>query len=165
MSVSGAFTRLCNEAAPDVVLIDRLHVVGELLAHLATRPAADDEAMAALDAYLLGAGTEADAADRRRVAVARAAATLFDTWALARPDRLARWRDGRADDEDDAADPRLARALRRLGGVLFGPSGRFAQRGRDEGRRYLTLDAILDQRLDEAWRPPRAIHVLGVRAL
>jgi len=165
MSVSGAFTRLCNEAAPDVVLIDRLHVVGELLAYLATRPAADDEAMAALDAYLLGAGSEADAVDRRRVAVARAAATLFDTWALARPDRLARWRDGRGDDEDDAADPRLARALRRLWEVLFGPSGRFAQRGRDEGRRYLTLDAFLDQRLDEAWRPPSAIHVFGVTEL
>ena len=168
MSVSGAFARLCGAAAPDVVLIDRLHVVGELLAYLATRPATtpgpDDDALGPLDAYLLGAGTDADAIDRRRVAVARAAATLFSAWALTRPDRLARWRDGRAHGED-AADPRLARALHRLWTVLFGASGRFAERGREEGRRYLTLDAFLDARLDEAWRPPSAIHVFGVTEL
>jgi len=174
MSVSGAFTRLCNEAAPDVVLIDRMHVVGELLAFLGTRPVSapgpDDEALAPLDAYLVGAGTDADAVDRRRVAVARAAATLFSTWALTRPVRLAKWRegregrDGRAED-DAAGDPRLARALRQLWTVLFGPAGRFARRGRDEGRRYLTLDAFLDERLDEAWRPPSAIHVFGLTEL
>ena len=171
MSVSGAFARLCNEAVPDLVLIDRLHVVGELLAFLGPRPLAspdlDDEALAPLDAYLLGAGTDADAVDRRRVAVARAAATLFSNWALTRPLRLARWREGRdgRPDDDAADDPGLARALRHLWTVLFGPGGRFDRRGRDEGRRYLTLDAFLDQRLDEAWRPPGAVHVFGVTDL
>lgn len=180
MSVSGAFARLCGEAAPDVVLIDRLHVVGELLAFLGTRPATtpgpDDQALAPLDAYLLGAGADGDAVDRRRVAVARAAATLFGTWALTRPERLARWRgerqgrdesatDDRNEDDLRTNDPRLARALRRLWKVLFGPAGRFARRGQEEGRRYLTLDAFLDERLDEAWHPPSAIHVFGLTEL
>ena len=167
MSVSGAFARLCVEAAPDVVLIDRLHMVGELLAFLATRPARDDQTLAPLDTYLVGGGTHADAVDRRRVAVARATATLFSNWALTRPLRLARWREGGDDapGDDAAEDPRLARALRGLWGALFGPAGRFALRGRDEGRRYLTLDAFLDQGMDEAWRPPSEIHVFGLTEL
>lgn len=171
LSVSGAFARLCTEAVPDAVLIDRMHVVGELLAFLGARPLSapgpDDEPLAPLDAYLVGAGTDGDAIDRRRVAVARAAATLFSTWALTRPLRLARWREGRDGNADDdaAADPRLARALRHLWRVLFGSAGRFERRGLEEGRRYLTLDAFLDERLDEAWRPPNAVHVFGLTEL
>lgn len=171
MSVAGAFARLCTEAVPDVVLLDRMHVVGELLAFLAMRPATapgpDDEFLGPLDAYLLEGGAAHDAVDRRRVAVARAAATLFSTWALTRPVRLARWREGRDARADDEAtdDPRLARALRHLWSVLFGPAGRFARRGRDEGRRYLTLDTFLDEGLDEAWRPPSAVHVFGLTEL
>ena len=173
MSLAGAFARLCSEAAPDVVLIDRLHVVGELLAFLGTRPelrlASPDEALGPLDAYLVGAGAEPDAVDRRRVAVARAVASLFGAWTLTCPDRLARWREGRGEeldaDEGPADDPRLWRALRQLWTVLFGPGGRFARRSQDEGRRYLTLDGFLDERLDRAWRPPPAVHVFGLTEL
>jgi len=173
MSMAGAFARLCNEAAPEVVLIDRLHVVGELLAFLATRPglrlASGDDALGPLDAYLVGAGADADAVDRRRVAVARAVASLFGAWALTCPERLARWREGRGEeldgDEGPTDDPRLWRALRQLWTVLFGPAGRFAQRSQDEGRRYLTLDGFLDERLDRAWRPPPAVHVFGLTEL
>ena len=173
MSMAGAFARLCGEAAPEVVLIDRLHVVGELLAFLGTRPgirlASADDALGPLDAYLLGAGAEAEAVDRRRVAVARAVASLFGAWTLTCPERLTRWREGPGEeldgDEGPADDPRLWRALRQLWTILFGPAGRFARRSQDEGRRYLTLDGFLDERLDRAWRPPPAVHVFGLTEL
>ncbi|HEY4185048.1 MAG TPA: exodeoxyribonuclease V subunit gamma [Polyangia bacterium] len=165
MSVAGAFARLCTEAVPNLVLIERLHIVGELLALLAERPAGGDDALATIDAYLLGAGPEADAIDRRRVAVAQALASLFSAWSLTQPERLGAWRAGRLADEEPSDNPPLLRAERRLWTLLFGPEGRFARRGQGEGRRYLTLDAFLDERLDRAWRPPSAVHVFGLTDL
>src|SRR5207237_4952201 len=58
-------------------------------------------------------------------------------------------------------DPGLLAARAGVWGVLNGPEGRFAQRGRSEGRRYLTLAELIEQGLDEAWAPPPAVHLFG----
>ncbi len=171
MSLEGAFSRLCTAARPDVILVNRLQVVGALLELLVARPAADDDALRVVDAYLSGGGRDADAVDRRRVSMAQAAAALFSDWRLTRPERMAGWRAARfdplIDDRDDSTvdDPRLLRALHSLWSTLFGPGGTFERRGRTEGVRYLTLETFLDDHLDEAWQPPPAVHLFGFTEL
>jgi exodeoxyribonuclease V gamma subunit len=165
LSMRGAFARLCTEAFPDVVLIERGQIVGELLALLANRPSSGGGPLAPIDDYLLGAGPTPDAIDRRRVEIARALATLFDDWNSTRPELIAAWRAGRElspTDQDARGTSRLARAERQMWDDLFDAGGRFARRSLEEGRRYLTLEAFLAARLDEAWRPPTAIHVFGL---
>ena len=171
MSLEGAFSRLCMAAHPDVILVNRLQVVGALLELLVARPATDDDALRLVDAYLSGGGRDADALDRRRVSMAQAAAALFSEWRLTRPERMAGWRAGRLDpligDRDDRTvdDPRLLRALHSLWSTLFGRGGTLERRGTIEGARYLTLDAFLDDHLDDAWQPPPAVHLFGFTEL
>jgi len=142
------------------------------------------EVLRPVDDYLRAAGSEGAAVDRRRVELARAFAALFDGWEQSRPERMAAWRAGpngrdrdapagarRGPTVDTAASPAMARevaddpallaAERRLWTLLHGPDGRFARRGRQEGRRYLTLAELVEQGLDDGWAPPPALHLFG----
>ena len=163
LSLPGAFARLCAEALPDVALIERGHIVGELLAVLGDPTRNDHREWAPIHAYLRAAGDDPHAIDRRRVEIARALGTLFHDWTLDRPELMEAWRTGR--DAPGVNLPPLERAERALWNIVFGPDGRFARRGAAESRRYLTLDAVLASRLDDAWNPPRAIHVFGLGAV
>jgi exodeoxyribonuclease V gamma subunit len=159
LSIQGVFARLCARALPDVELIGRGHITGELLAALSDDSMKDEAALAPLQAYLFAAGPSTDAVDRRRVDVARALGGLFHDWSLTKPELLAAWRAGDRVPGEDARP--LARAEHALWTALFGPHGRFARRGASAHRRYLTLDDVLAERLDTAWSPPPAIHVIG----
>ena len=159
LSLQGAFARLCARALPDVELIGRGHITGELLAALSDDAMKDEAALAPLQAYLFAAGPSPDAVDRRRVDVARALGGLFHDWSLTKPELLAAWRAG---DRVPGEDTRpLARAEHALWTALFGPHGRFARRGASAHRRYLTLADVLAERLDAAWSPPPAVHMIG----
>ena len=159
MTFDGLIARLTSEALPDVILVERGHLVGELLALLGDEAFLRAPAVAPLAAYLRAAGDEASAIDRRRVDLALALGRLFDDWSLRRPDVLDRWRAAPTELEPDAAP--LERAERALYAGLFGPDGRFAQRGAAEARRFLTRDAFLAAGLDRHWRPPSAVHVFA----
>ncbi|HEX2657578.1 MAG TPA: exodeoxyribonuclease V subunit gamma [Polyangia bacterium] len=165
LSLNAVYARLCAAATQDVVLLDRLHVVGELLALLEEPRTgrAKDPALAPIDDYLLAAGSAPDVVARRRVDVARGVAALFSDWSDTRPEWLAAWRAGGS--VDQSRDARLLAAEQRLWQLLFAPDGRFARRGRAEGKRYLTLDAALDAGLDSTWAPPAAIHLFGMTEL
>jgi len=168
LSLNAVYSRLCAAATPDVVLVDRLHIVAELLSLLDEPRAgrAQDPALEPIDEYLLAAGTAPEVVARRRVDVARGVAALFSDWSDSRPERLAGWRAGRDPDlSHPPANSRLLAAERRLWDLLFAADGRFARRGRAEGRRFLTLDAVLDAELDRAWTPPAAIHLFGISEL
>jgi exodeoxyribonuclease V gamma subunit len=168
MSMRGAFARLCADAFPDVVLVDRGHIVGELLAALSDPRLGDNRRLAPIQSYLQAAGGAAEAVDRRRVDIARALGALFDDWQLTRPELMAEWTLGHdapsLQDTAVSSTPAhgLASAERALWDALFGIDGRFARRGDAETCRYLTLPAVLAARLDEGWRPPPAIHVFGI---
>jgi exodeoxyribonuclease V gamma subunit len=164
LSARGLFARLCARALPELVLIERGHIVAELLAALSSTAVMQAEALAPLARYLLAAGSAEEAVDRRRVELAQGLGALLDDWPLTRPERIASWRAGRgtADDFSPLALGPLARAERALWTELFDPAGRFARRGRAEGRRYLTLDDVLGEDLDARWQPPAAVHLFGL---
>ncbi len=162
MSMQGAFARLCADALPDVVLIERGHIIGELLAVLSDPTMETNAALAPVHAYLRAAGTAADAVDRRRVDIARELGGLFGDWMLTRPEIRASWGDPRGEGTDSPTNHRLLHAERALWNALFGNHGRFARRGAAEHRRYLTLPDVFAGQLDEAWRPPKTIHVFGL---
>ena len=153
MTFDGMFARLTAESQPDVVLVERGHIVGELLGLL---DGALPGTAAPLASYLRAAGDEPAAINRRRVDLALALGRLFDEWTLLRPEALRTWRLSDAEGAGDAAP--LARAERAVFAALFGRDGRFARRGTSEGRRYLTRDAFLDAGLAAAWRPPWRSH-------
>jgi exodeoxyribonuclease V gamma subunit len=167
LSMRGAFTRLCAEAFPDVVLIDRGHLVGELMAALSDPRLNETTPLAPIHSYLRAAGDATEAVDRRRVDIARALGALFDDWQFSRPDLMAEWSLGNSDQiQQEGAAPGSANGLesaeRALWNALFGIGGRFARRGEAEKRRYLTLGALLAAGLDHTWRPPPAVHVFGL---
>ncbi|MES1205895.1 MAG: exodeoxyribonuclease V subunit gamma [Pseudomonadota bacterium] len=163
MSLRGAFARLCAESLPDVVLIDRGHVVSELLAALFEPAIAEGvPPFGPIAGYLRAAGTAPEAVDRRRVDLARALGALFDDWALTQPERLLAWQAADEAPRPAARTAPLEQAERALWTLLFGAGGRFARRGTVEKRRYLTLPGLLAAGLDEQWRPPDAVHVFGL---
>ena len=159
LSVRGVFARLCARDLPELVLIERGHIVAELLAALSSTAVMEAAALAPFARYVLGAGPAEEAVNRRRVELAQGLGALLDDWPLTRPERIAAWRarQGTADDFSP-----LARAERALWTELFDPAGRFALRSRAEGRRYVTLDDVLGEDLDARWHPPAAVHLFGL---
>ncbi|HVU51418.1 MAG TPA: exodeoxyribonuclease V subunit gamma, partial [Polyangia bacterium] len=156
---------IVQASAPDVVLVDRALVEGELLAlfHDEERLAVAD--LAPARAWLAAGGAASDALDLRRAQLAAELARLFDDYTFARPDLLGAWREGRtlegagAPDDDKRDKERWERAAWL---ALFGRGGAFERRGRAEARRYLDLPTFFDGKEARALKVPAATHVFGI---
>jgi exodeoxyribonuclease V gamma subunit len=162
----GHLASVVKASAPDVVLVDRDVLAGELLAllHDDRRLAPDD--LAPVRAYLAAGGDAPDARDLRRAQLAAQLATLFDEYAFARPELLRAWRAGKtldgagAPDDDKRATERWERAvwlsLHGRGG------GAFEARGRAEGKRYLDLPSFFAGEDARALPPQPPTYVFGI---
>jgi exodeoxyribonuclease V gamma subunit len=161
----GHLAAIVAASAPDVALVDRALLEGELLAlfHDERRLAPDD--LGPVRAYLAAGGDARDAVDRRRAQLAAELATLYDEYAFARPELLAAWRAGRtlegagAPDADKRGTERWERATWL---ALHGRGGAFEARGRADGRRYLDLPSFFASEQARALEVPRATYVFGI---
>jgi exodeoxyribonuclease V gamma subunit len=161
----GYLTDVVAKTDPEVAIIERETIEGELLAlfHDARRLNAAE--LAPLADYLGAAGEAPDPVDRRRYQLASQLATLFDEYSFTRPELLRAWRDGRYSDGPGAPDADKGpmevwqRALWR---ALFLREGAFEERGRAEGRRYVDLPTFFGSTSPRALQVPRATHVFGI---
>jgi exodeoxyribonuclease V gamma subunit len=157
---------VATTSAPDVVLVDRALVEGELLAlfHDERRLALAD--LAPARTWLAAGGGAPDALDLRRAQLAAELARLFDEYAFARPELLRAWRAGKSLEDAPGApddDKRAEEAWQRATWLaLFGRGGAFDRRGRAEGKRYLDLPSFFESDAARALKAPRATYVFGL---
>jgi exodeoxyribonuclease V gamma subunit len=163
----GHLAKIVADTAPDVTVVDRAVLEGELLAlfHDERRLAPDE--LTAVRAYLDASGDAAESRDPRRAQLAAELATLFDDYAFARPELVEAWRHGRSlsDDVAGAPDPdkRGIEAWQRaLWLAMFGRGGAFERRGRAEGRRYLDLPSFFASTSPRELKAPPATYVFGI---
>ncbi len=165
----GHLASVVAASAPDVALVDRAVLEGELLAlfHDDRRLAPDD--LAPVRAYLAAGGDAPDARDLRRAQLAAELATLFDEYTFARPELLRAWSKGGtiegagAPDDDKRATEAWQRAVWL---ALHGHGGALEARGRADGKRYLDLPTFFaGDGARAAVRTlvvPRATYVFGI---
>ena len=183
-----ALARLCQGVDPNVVLVQREHILGELLALFedvdtgpsdATRvdgdlAAREPDVLSPFRTYIRAAGEATEARERRRLQLAEVLAEQFDAWSRNTPERLDRWRAGKPSGESET---NLVSAERSLWTRLFAAGGRFDVRGRRAGKRFIAVDQILQilktpqpshvrqsSRI-EACRPPTQVHVFAFSEL
>jgi exodeoxyribonuclease V gamma subunit len=155
----GFLRQVATASAPEILIVDRDLMEGELLALLADPRRLQSRDLGPVRAYL----PDADGAtgevgddgwnDRKRVQLAAQLAALFDEYAFSRPEMLATWRQGGL--VPDLDEP-LQRWQRELWLALFGRGGAFAT------RHGMTLPDFFAQVPPEALRPPPAAHVFGI---
>jgi exodeoxyribonuclease V gamma subunit len=161
----GHLAAVVAASAPDVALVDRAVLEGELLALFHDERRLEPADLAPVRAYLAAGGAGADARDLRRAQLAAELATLFDEYAFARPELLRAWRAGRrlegagAPDEDKRDTEAWQRAVWL---ALHGRGGVLEARGRAEGKRYLDLPAFFESPAARALKAPRATYVFGI---
>jgi exonuclease V gamma subunit len=113
---------VAEQAVPDARVASAAVLEGHLLALLHDERLLGHDELAPVRGHLLAAGPEPDAVDRRRAQLARQLAPLFDEYAGARAEMLARWRDGGRGGSD------LEVWQRALWLALLGPGGRLGYR-------------------------------------
>ncbi len=161
----GHLAAIVAASAPDVALVDRATLEGELLSLFHDERRLGAGALGPVRAYLGAAGDAADARDLRRAQLAAELATLFDEYAFARPELLRAWRDGRtiqgagAPDDDKRATEEWQRALWL---ALYGRGGAFEARGRAEGKRYFDLPGFFASVGPRDLHTPRVTYVFGI---
>jgi exodeoxyribonuclease V gamma subunit len=161
----GHLASVVRASAPDVVLVDRDVLAGELLALFHDERRLGPEDLAPVRAYLAAGGDPPDALDLRRAQLAAELATLFDEYAFARPELLRAWRAGKtlegagAPDDDKKAAERWERAVWL---ALHGRGGAFEARGRAEGKRYLDLPGFFAGEDARALPPQPPTYVFGI---
>jgi exodeoxyribonuclease V gamma subunit len=140
---------VARASRPDVELVDRDRVEGELLGLFHDPGSLDGGALAAVRDYLSADG---DALDRKRVQLASSVAALFDEYTYTRPEMLAAWRAGESSAD---LDPSLQTWQRALWRALHGPGGVFTTRG------ALTLPELFARTPERDLRVERA-HLFGI---
>jgi exodeoxyribonuclease V gamma subunit len=162
----GHLGEIVKASAPEVVLVDRDLIHGELLALFHDDRLLGRPDLAPARAWLAAGGDAPDALDLRRAQLAAELATLFDEYAFARPELLRAWRAGRTledtpgapDDEKRDREPWQRAAWL----ALCGAGGGFERRGRAEGRRYVDLPTFFEGARARDLSSPRATHVFGI---
>lgn len=155
------------KTAPDVALVDRAVIEGELLALLHDERWLAVAELAPVRDYVGAGGSSPDALDLRRYQLAAELARLFDEYAFARPELLQAWRDGRTvpDDRPGAPAPEkrgIELWQRATWLALFGRGGAFERRGRAEGRRYTDLPRFFAETHPDQLVVPSATYVFGI---
>jgi exodeoxyribonuclease V gamma subunit len=166
LSLREAVTRLVASTDRDVTVVEVSHWLGELLAVLEDSHqdgVGDRDPLAPFVRYLGAGGADPDARSRRTVQLAQALARLFDDWTETRPGLARAWRAGVAG--VGLAGPEEAEGLAVAEAELWrrvaGPGGCFERRGRAEGKRFMTIDQVVEEGLAPAWRPPAQVHLFG----
>jgi exodeoxyribonuclease V gamma subunit len=161
----GHLAAIVAASAPDVALVDRATLEGELLSLFHDERRLGAGALGPVRAYLGAGGDAPDARDLRRAQLAAELATLFDEYAFARPELLRAWRDGRtiqgagAPDDEKRATEAWQRALWL---ALHGRGGAFEARGRAEGKRYLDLPGFFAGVGPRDLQTPNVTYVFGI---
>ena len=152
---------LANQALPDAHVADAAAVEGHLLALLHDDALLARADLAAVRGYLMAAGAEPDAVDRRRCQLAAALARLFDEYAGSRPEMLEMWRTVK---QAAVGENPLEVWQRALWLAIFGPGGRLDEVARQSGVRWLPLDAMWAEAMNCSPRPfaGRTVHVFGL---
>jgi exodeoxyribonuclease V gamma subunit len=155
------------KTAPDVALVDRSVIEGELLALLHDERWLASGELGPVREYVTAGGVTPDALDLRRYQLSAELARLFDEYAFARPELLSAWREGRTlpDDRPGAPAPEkrgIELWQRAIWLALFGRGGAFERRGRAEGRRYSDLPRFFVETRPEALVVPTATYVFGI---
>jgi exodeoxyribonuclease V gamma subunit len=163
----GHLARVVADTAPDVTVIERDMIEGELLALLQDDRWLALAELAPVRAYLTAGGETPDALDVRRYQLAAELARLFDDYAFARPELLHAWRDGRTlpDDAPGAPAPEKREIevwQRATWLALFGRGGAFERRGRAAGRRYVDLPRFFSETHSKDLVVPPATYVFGL---
>ncbi len=140
---------VARASRPDVELVDRDRMEGELLALFHDPGALASGGLGAVRDYL---NADGDALDRKRVQLAAAVAGLFDEYTFTRPEMLAAWRAGQSASDLDPALQAWQRALWR---ALHGPGGVLAARG------AMTLPELFAQTPERELQAPAA-HLFGI---
>jgi len=164
--------RVAERGLPRARAVDADLIEGHLLALLHDDVRLARPELAPVREYLVAAGTDPDAVDRRRCQLAAALGRLFDEYAASRPRMLAAWRAsagaGGAPPRQAGPQPREAGATERwqraLWLELLGPRGLFAERSAREGTTFLPLGDLLaaaEQPLDVSTLG-RSLHLFGV---
>jgi exodeoxyribonuclease V gamma subunit len=148
-------------SAPEILIVDRDLVEGELLALFADPGRLASRELEAVRGYLMAPAGEAAAddpdhdegLDRRRVQLAAQVAALFDEYAFSRPEMLAAWRVGGL---VPGLDEPLQRWQRELWLALHGRGGAFS------AGKGMTLPDFFREVPPEDLRPPAAAHLFGI---
>ncbi|HXJ18969.1 MAG TPA: exodeoxyribonuclease V subunit gamma [Polyangia bacterium] len=140
---------VARASRPDVELVDRDRIEGELLGLFHDPGSLASAPLAAVRDYLEGDG---DGLDRKRVQLATSVAALFDEYTFTRPEMLADWRQGGSSAE---LDPSLQSWQRALWRALHGPGGVFTARG------ALTLPELFARTPERDLRVSPA-HLFGI---
>ncbi len=150
----GAFLReVARETAPDVRIVDRDVMWGELLALLHDPARLRDPELADVNRYLGVGSDDAGGLDRRRVQLAGKIAGLYEEYAFSRPELLAAWRKGALARGLDEPLQRWQRAL------WLGLFGRGQPLG---GAGTATLPEFFERTRADDLRVPEAIHLFGI---
>ena len=150
---------LALRAVPEARVIDAEAIEGHLLALLHDDALLAGADLAQVRGYLLAAGADRDAVDRRRCQLAEVLARLFDEYAGSRPEMLEAWKGG---GRVRVPGPELWQ--RALWLAIFGPGGRLERRAAAGGVRWLSLAALWEEavRASPASFAGRTVHVFGL---
>lgn len=148
---------VAEQAVPGARVADAAHVEGHLLALLHDPTFLADASLEPVRGYLVAAGEDRDAIDRRRCQLAANLAQLFEEYAGSRHDLLAAWGDGTGADESD-----LVAWQARLWRAIVGPNGRL--RARTDGVRYAPLEILLAETVASGNAPlaGKTVHLFGL---
>jgi exodeoxyribonuclease V gamma subunit len=161
----GHLASVVAASAPDVALVDRVVLEGELLALFHDERRLEPADLAPVRAYLGAGRGDDDARDLRRAQLAAELATVFDEYTFARPELLRAWRAGRrlegagAPDDDKRDTEAWQRAVWL---ALHGRGGALEARGRADGKRYLDLPGFFEGAGARGLVAPRATYVFGL---
>jgi exodeoxyribonuclease V gamma subunit len=163
----GHLASVVAASAPNVAIVERPAIEGELLGLLQDEKWLALEELGPVRAYLAAGGDAPDALDLRRYQLAAELARLFDDYAFARPELLNAWREGRTLPDDAAGAPapekRGVEVWERAAWLaLFGRGGAFERRGRAEGRRYVDLPRFFSEARPRDLVVPPATYVFGL---
>jgi exodeoxyribonuclease V gamma subunit len=163
----GHLADIVAKSAPDVAIVERAAIEGELLGLFQDDKWLALDELAPVRAYLAAGGEAPDALDLRRYQLAAELARLFDDYAFARPELLQAWREGRTlpDDAPGAPAPEKRGVevwQRAVWLALFMRGGAFERRGRADGRRYLDLPRFFAETRPRALVVPQSTFVFGI---
>jgi exodeoxyribonuclease V gamma subunit len=151
--LGGFLRQVARNTAPDVRIVDRDVMRGELLALLHDPTRLRDPDLAEVNRYLAAGGDVAAGLDRRRVQLAGKLAELFDAYSFSRPDMLAAWRKGAL---VKGVDEPLQRWQRAAWLGLFGRGQPLAAAD------VATLPDFFERTPADELRAPEAVHLFGL---
>jgi exodeoxyribonuclease V gamma subunit len=150
---------LITKCRPDFRIVSGRLLHGQVLALLSDESLIREADFSALRAYLLAAGSEADAVDLRRWQLSRRIALLLEEYDYSRPGMLDAWKSGKSvtGSPDETWQKRIWRELWATNGLIF-------RRARAAGQVWLTGTAAFQSLCAEdlVRALPPELHIFGL---